>query len=84
MSFLFHTSGLAHHAAPGSSSHEFATRAIRCRYVDMVQVTMYLPDVPPRLPLKLRLVSRKLGRLESALLRFSSWRSGASHGAANL
>ena len=29
--------------APGSSSHEFATRAIRCRYVDMVQVTMYLP-----------------------------------------
>ena len=66
--------------APGSSSHEFATRAIRCRYVDMVQVTMYLPDVPPRLPLKLRLVSRKLGRLESALLRFSSWRSGASHG----
>jgi hypothetical protein len=52
--------------------------------VDMVQVTMYLPDVPPRLPLKLRLVSRKLGRLESALLRFSSWRSGASHGAANL
>ena len=58
--------------APGSSSHEFATRAIRRRYVDMVQVTMYLPDVPPRLPLKLRLVSRKLGRLESALLRFSS------------
>ena len=70
--------------APGSSSHEFATRAIRRRYVDMVQVTKYLPDVPPRLPLKLRLVSRKLGRLESALLRFSSWRSGASHGAANL
>ena len=29
--------------APGSSSHEFATRAIRRRYVDMVQVTMYLP-----------------------------------------
>src|SRR5271165_7545149 len=29
--------------APGSSSHEFATGAIRCRYVDMVQVTMYLP-----------------------------------------
>ena len=37
-----HRSGLAHHA-PGSSSHEFATRAIRRRYVDMVQVTMYLP-----------------------------------------
>src|SRR5208337_1904353 len=29
--------------APGSSSHEFATRAIRRRYVDMVQVTMSLP-----------------------------------------
>src|SRR5271166_1947951 len=29
--------------APGSSSHEFATRAIRRRYVDLVQVTMYLP-----------------------------------------
>ena len=36
-------SGIAHHAPPGSSSHEFATRAIRRRYVDMVQVTMYLP-----------------------------------------
>ena len=32
--------------APGSSSHEFATRAIRRRYVDMVQVTMYLPCFP--------------------------------------
>ena len=32
--------------APGSSSHEFATGAIRCRYVDMVQVTMYLPGFP--------------------------------------
>ena len=32
--------------APGSSSHEFATRAIRRRYVDMVQVTMYLPGFP--------------------------------------
>jgi len=29
--------------APGSSSHEFVTRAIRRRYVDMVQVTRYLP-----------------------------------------
>jgi len=36
-------SGLATSRAPGSSSHEFATRAIRRRYVDMVQVTMYLP-----------------------------------------
>ena len=32
-----------HITPPGSSSHEFATRAIRRRYVDMVQVTMYLP-----------------------------------------
>ena len=32
--------------APGSSSHEFATRAIRRRYVDMVQVTMYLACFP--------------------------------------
>ena len=35
-----------HITAPGSSSHEFATRAIRCRYVDMVQVTMYLACFP--------------------------------------
>ena len=32
-----------HIRAPGSSSRGFATRAIRCRYVDLVQVTMYLP-----------------------------------------
>ena len=32
--------------APGSSSHEFATRAIRRRYVDMVQVSMYLACFP--------------------------------------
>ena len=69
--------------APGSSSHEFATRAIRRRYVDMVQVTMYLPDVPPRLPLKRQPVSRKPGRLESVRPRCCSWRSGASHVAAN-
>ena len=42
MSFLFHTSGLAHHAHP--VPHLMNSRpAIRRRYVDMVQVTMYLP-----------------------------------------
>ena len=35
--------GLLTSCAPGSSSHKFATRAIRRRYVDMVQVSMYLP-----------------------------------------
>ena len=35
-----------HINAPGSSSHEFATRAIRRRYVDMVQVAMYLACFP--------------------------------------
>ena len=35
-----------HIRAPGSSSHEFATRAIRRRYVDMVQVAMYLACFP--------------------------------------
>ena len=40
-----HRSGLAHHP-PGSSSHEFATGAIRRRCVDMTQVTMYLACFP--------------------------------------
>ena len=33
--------------APGSSSHEFATRAIRRRGVDTAQVSMYLACFPP-------------------------------------
>ena len=44
--------------ASGSSSHEFATSAIRCRYVDMVPVTAYRTcflasiheTMPPSLP----------------------------------
>ena len=35
-----------HITAPGSSSHEFATGAIRRRCVDMTQVTMYLACFP--------------------------------------
>src|SRR5271157_1758963 len=50
--------------APGSSSHDFATSAIRCGCVDTGHVSMYLPCVPHRFmrrhlhpsPVSLRLV----------------------------
>src|SRR5208337_3383059 len=68
--------------APGSSSHEFATRAIRRRYVDMVQVTMYLPGfsstvhetAPPSLVLKLRFFATCVGGgVPSFLRNWAKW-----------
>src|SRR5271157_4956795 len=72
--------------APGSSSHEFATRAIRRRYVDMVQVTMYLPGfsstahetAPPSLDGAQREVFFNLMR-DNELARHASGSESAGH-----